>query len=666
MQHEQISVTLPDGSIKQFPPGATVRDVAKSIGPRLAKDAVGGLLNGKTQVDVHTPLTENVTLKILTINNEASLDILRHSTSHVMASAVQNLFPGTQVTFGPSVENGFYYDFKRDQGFSPEDLEKIQAKMSEIIAKDLPFERQVIGRDEAKQLFSKMGETFKVEHIDDIPVGESITLYRHGDWVDLCRGPHIPSTGFIKAFKLTHVAGAYWKGDERNPMLARIYGTAFWDQKALDAHLEKIEAAKNRDHRKLGKELDLFSLHPVAPAMPFFHPKGAVVYNQVIEFIRGYYRKIGFEEVITPQIVDVELFKRSGHYDNYREDMFFVNRDEREFGIKPMNCPGHAYLYSCQKFSYRDLPLRYADFGRLHRYERSGVTAGLTRVRSFCQDDAHIFCREDQIAREVAGQIAMVKDLYSHFGFEAKVKLATRPAQSIGREPGLTNEQRAEWDVVWITAEKQLQDVLTQQDLPFDVFPGDGSFYGPKIDFHVRDALDRWHQLGTIQLDYSMPRRFNLGYITAEGSEARPVMIHRALLGSMERFIGILLEHTAGDFPLWLAPVQVRILPVVDAVHDYAEIVAKALRSGDIRVAVDRRNEKLGFKIREAELAKIPVLMVIGKKEQADQTVSVRFRKKGDMGAMALDQAISHVLQAAAVPKPGASLVTQMEVVERL
>jgi len=462
------------------------------------------------------------------------------------------------------------------------------------------------------------------------------------------------------------VAGAYWKGDEKNPMLARVYGTAFWDQKALDEHLSKLEEAKKRDHRKVGKELDLFSFHPVAPAMPFFHAKGAFIYNQLIEFIRGYYRVLGFDEVITPQIVDMDLFKRSGHYDHYRENMFLCDVDGREFGVKPMNCPGHTLIYSNEKRSYRDLPFRVADFCRLHRYERSGVTAGLTRVRSFAQDDAHIFCREDQIAEEIGTQIAMMKDIFGHFGMESQVGFATRPQQSLGTEAELSASEREAWDQVWMRAEGSLKDVLDSEKLTYTTHKGDGAFYGPKIDFRVKDAIDRWHQLSTVQLDFGLPRRFDLSYVNHEGGESRPVMVHRAMLGSIERFMGILIEHTGGDFPLWLAPVQVRIIGITDENALYATEIQKKLQSLGVRAKVDHRNEKLGFKIRDAEMHKIPVVLVVGKKEQEARSVSVRWRKRGDLGVMQLDPAISLVLQAAAIPSPGEALMGRVQEVARL
>jgi threonyl-tRNA synthetase len=661
MASASISVTLPDGSVRNYVSGVTIREVAESIGKRLGKDAVAGVVNGGPLVDVHTRLFEDVSLRMVTVRTEEGLQVLRHSAAHVMASVVQRLFPGTQVTVGPAIDSGFYYDFDKKGGFAPEDLERIEEEMRAVAKADLPLVRKEVSRAEAEALFRGMGEHYKCEILASIPEGEPISLYTHGDWVDLCRGPHVPSTGFLKAFKLTHVAGAYWRGDERNPMLARVYGTAFWEPKDLEAYLHAQEEAKARDHRKLGKALDLFSFHPLAPAMPFFHPKGTVLYNQLMSFVRGYYRQLGFDEVLTPQVVDAELFKRSGHYANYKENMFFSHIDDREFGVKPMNCPGHTLIYAVQKRSYRDLPIRYADFGRLHRYERSGVTAGLTRVRSFCQDDAHIFCREDQIGEEIRKQITMIQDVYAQFGFKMRVGLSTRPEVSMGREEGLGVEERAEWDRVWEGAEVRLRAALDAAGLVYALNEGDGAFYGPKIDCQVEDALGRWHQLGTIQLDFSMPRRFGLAYTNEEGGESRPVMIHRAVLGSLERFMGILLEHCGGDFPVWLAPQQVRVLTVNDALLPYGKKVAAALWERGVRVGLDQRSEKLGFKIRDAELHKIPIVWVVGQKEMEQGMVSVRMRKKGDMGHMPLDHAMQLVLDTAAVPCPGESLKGMVE-----
>ena len=662
MSEASIRITLPDGSIREFARGTTVKEVAFAIGKRLGRDAVGAKIDGGPIIDVHTPLQSDVALQILTVGSEAGLEVLRHSAAHLLASAVVRLFPGTQVTIGPAIEDGFYYDFARKEGFSSEDLARIEQEMHAIAARDEAFERSEVSRDEARALFEKMGEHYKCELIDAIAEGETITLYRHGDWFDLCRGPHVPRTGLLKAFRLTHVAGAYWRGNENNPMLARIYGTAFWRQEELDKHFAALEEAKRRDHRRLGKDLDLFSFHPIAPAMPFFHPRGARMLGLLTQCIRGYYDALGFEEVITPQVVDTALFRQSGHLANYRENMFFSRIDEREFGLKPMNCPGHTLIYADKKRSYRDLPLRYADFGKLHRYERSGVTAGLTRVRAFCQDDAHIFCREDQIGWEIGTHVAMMQEIMGHFGFAMRVHFSSRPTQSLGREPDLDPAERAEWDEIWARAESTLRGALAGSGLPFGENPGDGAFYGPKIDCEVQDALGRWHQLSTIQLDFGLPKRFDLTYVAEDGQLARPVMLHRAVLGSLERFLGILIEHTAGDFPLWLAPRQVVVVTINDALLDYAAEVCRAFAAKGIRASVDRRSDKLGAKIRAQEVDKVPVVAVLGAKEAAARTVSLRWRKKGNQDALPLDQAVNAVLTAATVPSPGKELMERVAV----
>jgi threonyl-tRNA synthetase len=660
MSAAPVSITLPDGSTRSYAPGTTIRQVAESIGKRLGKDAIGGVIDDGRIIDVHTPLPADCRLRIVTVGSVEGLEVLRHSAAHLLATAVVRLYPGAQVTIGPAIETGFYYDFEKEGGFTPDDLARIEATMHQIAKADLPFVREEVSREAAMELFGRLGESYKVQLIEAIPQGETISLYRLGDWVDLCRGPHVPSTKHLKAFRLTHVAGAYWRGDENNPMLARIYGTAFWQQAELDAHFAMIEAARARDHRKIGQALDLFSFNPIAPAMPFFHAKGATVYTLLEGMVRGYYKALGFDEVITPQIVDTELFARSGHLANYRENMFFTQVDEREFGVKPMNCPGHTLIFAERKRSYRDLPLRMADFGRLHRYERSGVTAGLTRVRSFCQDDAHIFCREDQVAFEIETQIRMVQEIIGHFGFEMRINFSTRPKMSLGREPGLSDAERAEWDAIWERAERTLEGAIEAAGLTYQVNAGDGAFYGPKIDGQVKDAIGRWHQLSTIQLDFGLPKRFDLGYTAQNGAEARPVMVHRAVLGSLERFIGILIEHTAGDFPLWLAPVQVGVVTINDRLLGYGRKVQQAFEQAGLRATLDTRSEKLGAKIRELELGKVPIIAVVGQKEADANTVSLRWRKKGDQGALVLDQAVGDVLMAATVPSPGAPLVRRM------
>ena len=608
---EKVQVKLPQGKIIEVTSGQKIQEVASSQG--VDSNVIAAKIDG-VAVDLDRALSRDCTLDWISLNSPEGLDILRHSTAHLMAQAVQDLFPGTQVTIGPTIEDGFYYDFKRDRSFTPEEIEKIEACMRELAALNLKVAREEIARESAIELFRRMGEEYKVEILGDIPE-ETVSLYRQGDWVDLCRGPHVPSTGAIRAFKLTGVAGAYWRGDEKNEMLQRIYGTSWPTEEALREHLRLLEEAKKRDHRRLGRELDLFSFHPLAPASPFFHPKGAFVYNELVSYMRRLYLRYGYQEVITPQIFDVELWRRSGHYDHFKENMYFTRIEEREFGVKPMNCPGHTFIYASKKRSYRDLPLRYADFGRLHRFEKSGVTAGLTRVRSFSQDDAHIFCAPDQIEGEMAALLKMLREVYQTFQFtEMQVKLSTRPDHFIGSLE------------VWGRAEDSLAQSLKKEGIAYQVNPGDGAFYGPKIDFVVLDALRRGWQLATIQLDFSMPERFDLSYVTPSGTEARPVMIHRAILGSIERFMGILIEHCAGALPVWLAPVQVRVMTVTDEQKEYAQKVFEELKALGWRVELDGRNEKLGYKIREAQVEKIPYAAVIGDREVKEQTISPRRR----------------------------------------
>jgi threonyl-tRNA synthetase len=621
-----MQVQLPDGSMKEVPNDATVAQVAESIGKRLAKDAVAGKVNGKI-VDLTAKVPDKAKVEILTPKSKDGIDVIRHSTAHLMAQAVQELFPGTQVTIGPVIENGFYYDFGADRPFSDEDLRRIEEKMAEIAKRDLPIQREVWTRDDALKLFDKIGEKYKVQIIRDIPGDETLTIYRQGDWFDLCRGPHVPSTGRLGAFKLLSVAGAYWRGDERNAMLQRIYGTAFPDEKELHEYLKRIEEAKARDHRKLGKELELFTFSHFAPSMPIFLPKGAVIYNELIEFIRSFYRRDGYREVVTPLLWDTELFKISGHYDNYRDNMFFSDVEEREYGLKPMNCPGDIQIYALERRSYRDLPIRLANFSRLHRYERSGVTHGLTRVRSFAQDDAHIFITPDQIQSEIERELNLIKEIYDVFGFtDVKISLSTRPEKRIGE------------DAMWDAAETALEQALKKKGLPYRVDPGEGAFYGPKLDYQVTDAIGRAWQLGTVQVDYAQPERFQLTYVGADNGEHRPVMIHRAILGSFERFIGIIIEHFAGAFPVWLAPVQAIVLPLSERFADYANDTATKLRAAGLRVEVDSSNETLGAKIRDAQLEKIPYMLVVGEKEVSSGSVSLRKRTGGDQGAVSIEE----------------------------
>lgn len=630
-----VRLTLPDGSVREVATGTTGEAVAASIGARLAKDALAVKLDGQI-LDLKRPISASGAFEVITPKHPDALEVYRHSTAHLTAHAVKRLFPGVKIGIGPAIEHGFYYDFDPGRPFTHEDLEKIEAEMRKIVAENAAIERVEMSKAEAVALFEGQGDHLKVEIVSGIPEG-SLSCYRQADFVDLCRGPHVPSTGKLGVFKLTHAAGAYWKGDERNPMLQRIYGASFLSQKELDEHLHRLEQARARDHRKLGKELGLFLFHPWAPASPFFLPKGATIYNLLVTYMRELYPKYGYEEVVTPQVFDVELFKKSGHYQNYHENMFFTEVDEREFGVKPMNCPGHFLMFSQQAFSYRDLPVRYADFGRLHRYERSGVTQGLTRVRTFCQDDSHIFVTLDQMAAEMDRFLELIDEVYGAFGFtDVKVHLATRPEKFMG-----TVEN---WDI----AEKALASAFERRGRAYVLNPGDGAFYGPKLDFQVTDAIGRAWQLGTLQVDFSNPEQFDLHYTAEDGSKKRPVVLHRAVLGSLERFFGILIEHTGGDFPLWLAPEQARVIPVSDKLLDYARSVADALRVAGLRVTIDERNEKLGAKIRHGELEKVPVLLVVGEKEREAGTVSIRRRQAGDLGSRSLADVISEMKQAVA------------------
>ncbi len=548
---------------------------------------------------------------------------IRHSAAHIMAEAVLDLFPEAKFAVGPPTDDGFYYDFSVGRPFTPEDLGRIEDRMRETIASGARFERTELPRAAAKERFA--GQPFKLEIIDDIPEDEAVTTYAHAAFADLCRGPHVDSAGEVAAFKLMNVAGAYWRGDERNEMLQRIYGTAWESEDALIAHIERLEEAAKRDHRKLGQELGLFFFDPIAPASPFFLPKGAVLNNTLVSYVRGLYQRYGYQEVITPQVFDSELWKRSGHYDNYKEYMYFTYVDDREFGVKPMNCPAAAMLYAAQLHSYRDLPVRYADFGRLHRFERSGVTHGLTRVRTFSQDDAHIFCAPWQVESEIVKFIAMVRETYDVFGFEdVRVALSLRPERRIGS------------DELWDAAEGALASALDIQGMEYEPVPNEGAFYGPKIDFFVADAIGREWQLSTVQLDYNLPERFDLEFVNSEGARQRPVVIHRAMLGSLERFLGVMIEHYGGAFPTWLAPVQAEIIPIADRHVEYAERVRAELEAADLRVHVDDRNERMNAKIRDAQLQKAPYMLIVGDKEAEANGAAVRLRSGEDLGLLPL------------------------------
>ncbi|HSE64428.1 MAG TPA: threonine--tRNA ligase [Thermoanaerobaculia bacterium] len=630
---EKVTIRLPDGTTLEVPRGTTVRAVAERIGPRLAKDAVAGKLDGRI-VDLVTPLEADGSLEIVTWRSPDVVPIYRHSTAHLTAQAVKRLFPEVQIGIGPPIENGYYYDFLPERPFTPEDLAKIEAEMRRIIAEDLPISRHEMPVGEAISIFEGQNDPLKVQIARELG-DERVSCYRQGDFIDLCRGPHVASTGRLGVFKLTHTAGAYWKGDEKNPMLQRIYGASFLTQKELDLHLQRLEEAKARDHRKLGRELELVSFHPLAPASPFFLPKGAVLYNQLLNYMREEYRRRGYDEIITPQIYDAELFKISGHYENYHDNMFFTEIEEREFGVKPMNCPGHHLLFKERLWSYRELPVRFADFGRLHRYERSGVTAGLTRVRTFSQDDSHIYTPVDRVESEVHAFVEFLDSVYSTFGFdEVDISVGLRPAQRMGS------------DEDWNRSEAALESALKKIGRPYVVTPGDGNFYGPKIDFRVKDAIGRPWQLGTIQYDSAQPQSFDLTYIGEDGKAHRPVVLHRAILGSVERFLGILIEHTAGNFPFWISPVQAVVLPVSDKHAAAARETAARLFEAGVRVETDDRNEKLGARIRRAEMFKIPAMLVIGEKEASAGAVSVRLRHGGDAGTMSLDDFVAVALRA--------------------
>ena len=624
-----MNVQLPDGSMKEVPANATVADVAAAIGRRLAKDALAGRIDGKV-VDVYAPVSEGAKVEIITPKSEAGLDTIRHSTAHLMAMAVQELFPGTQVTIGPVIENGFFYDFGTDRPFTDDDLRRIEEKMQEIVKRDLPVRREEWTRDEAIATFEKLGENYKVEIIKAIPGDETLSLYRQGEWFDLCRGPHVPSTGRLGAFKLTSVAGAYWRGDSRNAMLQRIYGTAWADQDQLNAHLKQVEEAQARDHRKLGKELDLFHFHPFAPGAAFWTPKGTTLYQVLAQSMRELTLGNGYLEIKTPLLFNKGLWEISGHWGKYKENMFLVldnESGEHDFSLKPMNCPSHHLYYGMKKHSYRELPLRFHTQDVLHRNELSGTLSGLTRVRQFAQDDAHIYCMESQVPDEVKRFVALLDRVYHSVGLEYTAKFATRPPQRIGD------------DALWDRAEGLLQSALDSLGIPYELKPGDGAFYGPKIDFEVSDSIGRKWQLGTMQLDYNAPERFDLTYVGEDNSEHRPAVLHRAIYGSFERFIAILIEHFGGAFPLWLAPVQVAVLPLSEKFVDYADQVEATLLAAGLRVSTDRSDDKLGAKIRDAQLQKIPFMLILGEKEASSGTVSLR-KRTGEQSSVPLGELI--------------------------
>ena len=618
-------ITLPDGSQRHFDAAISVHDVAADIGAGLAKAALAGVVDGR-EVDTSFVIKGDVSLSIVTDRDEAAIEIIRHSTAHLLAQAVQQLFPGTQVTIGPTVEDGFYYDFASGHNFTLEDLDKIEARMVELAADDLSVERIVAPRDKAIEIFRNMGEHYKVQIIEDLPEGEEISIYRQGEWMDLCRGPHVPSTGKLQAFKLTKVAGAYWRGDASNQQLQRIYGTAWPNKKQLKAYLNRIAEAEKRDHRKIAKKLSLFHTQEEAPGMVFWHPAGWTIYQTIERYMRDKQHAFDYQEIKTPQVVDISLWQRSGHADKFAEGMFTLETEERQFAVKPMNCPCHVQVFNQGLKSYRDLPLRLAEFGSCHRNEPSGSLHGIMRVRGFTQDDAHIFCTDEQIQPEVSQFIDMLHEVYADFGFsEVIYRLSTRPSQRVG-----TDED-------WDRAEAALAEALNAQGLPWEELPGEGAFYGPKIEFSLKDCIGRVWQLGTIQVDFSMPGRLDAQYVAEDGSRKVPVMLHRAVLGSFERFIGILIEHYEGAFPVWLAPRQAVVVNITDKQSDYARHVAAQLQEAGFRVETDLRNEKIGFKIRELEMGKVPYVVVVGDKEMESGSVSVRARHGQDLGTLSIE-----------------------------
>lgn len=617
-----LTITLPDGSQREFEQPVTVYELAESIGPGLAKAALGGKVDGQA-VDTSFEITRDTEVSIITARDPEGLDIIRHSCAHLMANAVQNLFPSAQVTIGPVIENGFFYDFAFERPFTPEDLQAIEAEMQRLSKADIAVERSLMSRDEAVAMFKAMGEDYKVEIIQSIPSEEGLSFYRQGDFVDLCRGPHVPSTGRIKVFKLMSVAGAYWRGDSKNAMLQRIYGTAWADKKDLTEYLHLLEEAERRDHRKIGKKLDLFHFQEEAPGMVFWHPQGWRIYQVIKNYMQKLFTENGYQEINTPQLVDYSLWDKSGHSAKFSEQMFSVESENRMYAIKPMNCPCHVQVYNQGLKSYRDLPLRLAEFGSCHRYEPSGSMHGLMRVRSFTQDDAHIFCTEEQIQDEVSVFIGLVYKVYQDFGFEEVIlRLSTRPEQRVGS------------DEIWDQAEAALELALNQTGKDWQLLPGEGAFYGPKIEFALKDCMGREQQCGTIQVDFSMPERLGAQYVAEDNGRKTPVMLHRAIFGSFERFIGILIEHYEGAFPAWLAPIQAVVLNITDKQADYCKQIADSLKNKGFRIESDLRNEKVGFKIREHTVQRVPYLLVAGDKEVAANTVSVRDRTGKDLGVM--------------------------------
>jgi threonyl-tRNA synthetase len=628
----KLSITLKDGAVREVEAESTLLELAESISRGLAKNALVAKVDGQT-VDLTRKLEKDAKVEFFTFADQEGKDALRHSTSHILAQAVKRLYKDVKIAIGPAIANGFYYDFDRPENFVPEDLDKIQAEMEKIVKEDLPIERMEVSRAEALKIFSEQGEDYKVELINDLPADAVISMYKQGEFVDLCAGPHVISTGKVKAIKLQSLAGAYWRGDEKRKMLQRIYGTSFEKKAELDAYITMLEEAAKRDHRKLGRELDLFSIQEEGPGFPFFHPNGMVIRNELENFWRKLHVKFGYKEIRTPIILNEKLWHQSGHWDHYQENMYFTTIDNEGYAVKPMNCPGGILVYRTQHHSYRDLPLRTAELGLVHRHELSGALHGLMRVRSFTQDDAHIFMLPSQIKSEIQGVIDLFNLVYSAFGLSYHAELSTKPENAMGD------------DAVWELATNALKEAMDERGMQYKINEGDGAYYGPKIDFHLRDSIGRTWQCGTIQLDMQMPERFDLTYVGEDGQKHRPVMIHRVVYGSMERFIGILIEHYAGAFPAWLAPVQVKILPITDKHVAYAKEVAAKMFDKDICVEIDDRNEKIGYKIREAQVQKVPYTLVVGDKEAETGAVAVRKRGQGDLGPQDVDAFINNILE---------------------
>jgi threonyl-tRNA synthetase len=625
-----LKITFPDGSTREYEAGTTLGQIAASIGPKLEKAALAGVVNG-SMMDMATALETDSEIRFLTFGDEDGVDIFRHSSSHVMAQAVKRLYPEAKLAIGPPIEDGFYYDIDVPESISEDDLGRIEEEMAKIVSERIPFSREVLPRDQAVELFQKLGEDYKVELIRELE-DDTVSVYRQGDFVDMCRGPHVPDTGYVKVYKLLHTAGAYWRGDERNRMLQRLYGTSWVDKKDLKRYLSRLEEARRRDHRKLGRELDLFSIEEEAgPGLVIWHPKGALLRTILEDFEKREHLKRGYQIVMGPQLLKSDLWRKSGHWDNYREHMYFTEVEGTQYGIKPMNCVAHMLIYRSSIRSYRDLPLRYFELGTVYRHEKSGVLHGLLRVRGFTQDDAHILCTPDQVNSEIRGVIAFVRDVMGAFGFEYEMEISTRPEKSIG-----TDED-------WERATEALTKALEDEGIPFKINEGDGAFYGPKIDVILKDAIGRMWQCATVQCDFALPERFDLEFVGPDGQRHRPIMLHRVILGSIDRFLGVLIEHYAGAFPAWLSPVQVKILTITDKSANYAQSVAERLINEGFRVESDLRNEKIGYKIREARLEKVPYMLIIGEREAVNDAVAVRHREDGDRGAVSLERFIEDV-----------------------